>query len=111
MNNTLISSCVDIWLDEIVPCLKDNETGAIKETVVFKIESRSFLKKFKEKDGWGINWIQVPKDVEVYALALKENNEIQGLVGVKNDVNVMAAYLHWACTAPQNNKHFWKTEV
>lgn len=105
MNNTLNNGCVDIWLDEIVPCLKDNETGEIKETVVFKIESRSFLKKFKEKDGWGINWIQVPKDVEIYALALKENNEIQGLVGVKNDVNVMAAYLHWACTAPQNNKH------
>ena len=84
MKNTLNSGCVDIWLDEIVPCLKDTETGEIKETVVFKIESRSFLRKFKEKDGWGINWIDVPKDVEVYALALKENNEIQGLVGVKN---------------------------
>ena len=105
MNNTLISGCVDIWLDEIVPCLKDTETGDIKETVVFKIESRSFLKKFKEKDGWGINWINVPKDVEVYALALKENNEIQGLVGVKNNANAQAAYLHWTCTAPHNNKH------
>lgn len=103
--NTLISGCVDIWLDEIVPCLKDTETGEIKETVVFKIESRSFLRKFKEKDGWGINWIDVPIDVEVYALALKENNEIQGLVGVRNDVDAHAAYLHWACTAPHNNKH------
>ena len=44
---------VGIWLDEIVPCLKDTETGEIKETVVFKIESRSFLKKFHEKNGWG----------------------------------------------------------
>ena len=105
MKNTLISGCVDIWLDETVPCLKDTETGDIKETVVFKIESRSFLRKFKEKDGWGINWIDVPNNVEVYALALKENNEIQGLVGVKNDVDVEAAYLHWACSAPQNNKH------
>jgi len=40
MKNTLVSGCVDIWLDEIVPCLKDSETGEIKETVVFKIESR-----------------------------------------------------------------------
>ena len=107
MKNTLNSGCVDIWLDEIVPCLKDTETGEIKETVVFKIESRSFLRKFKEKDGWGINWIDVPKDVEVYALALKENNEIQGLVGVKNDCNSVASYIHWACTAPHNNKHFF----
>lgn len=104
MNDTLNSGCVDIWLDEIVPCLKDIQTGEIKETVVFKIESRSFLRKFKEKDGWGINWIDVPKEVEVYALALKENNEIQGLVGVRNDVDAHAAYLHWACAAPHNNK-------
>ncbi len=35
MNNALSTGCVDIWLDEIVPCLKDTETGEIKETVVF----------------------------------------------------------------------------
>ena len=107
MKNGVIAGGVGIWLDEIVPCLKDTETGEIKETVVFKIESRSFLKKFKEKDGWGIDWTEIPSDVEVYALALKENNEIQGLVGVKNDTNAQAAYLHWACTAPQNNKHMF----
>ena len=101
---------VGIWLDEIVPCLKDNETGEIKETVVFRIESRSFLKKFNEKNGWGIDWIEVPKDVEVFALALKENNEIQGLVGVKNDEGPKAAYLHWACTAPHNNKRVYGTQ-
>lgn len=105
MKNGVKTGGVGIWLDEIVPCLRDTETGEIKETVVFKIESRSFLRKFKEKDGWGINWIEIPSDVEVYALALKENNEIQGLVGVKNDVDVEAVYLHWAYSAPQNNKH------
>ena len=99
---------VGIWLDEIVPCLKDTETGEIKETVVFRIESRSFLKKFSEKNGWGINWIKIPKEVEVFALALKENNEIQGLVGVRNDVDARAAYIHWACTAPHNNKDLAK---
>ncbi|WP_406537669.1 hypothetical protein [Fibrobacter sp.] len=105
MNEKVMTGAVCVWLDEIVPCLKDSETGEIKETVVFKIESRSFLKKFTEKNGWGINWIDVPKEVEAFALALKENNEIQGLVGVRNDKDVKAAYIHWACTAPQNNKH------
>jgi hypothetical protein len=38
---------------------------------------------------------------------LKENNEIQGLVGVKNDAIAQAAYLHWTCTAPHNNKHMF----
>ena len=105
MNDSLSCGSVNVWLDEIVPCLKDTETGEIKETVVFKIESRSFLKKFTEKNGWGINWIDIPNNVEVFALALKENNEIQGLVGIRNDTASKAAYLHWACTAPRNNKN------
>lgn len=93
MKNDVKNGGVGIWLDEIVPCLKDTETGEIKETVVFKIESRSFLKKFNEKNGWGINWIEIPDNVEVFALALKENNEIQGLIGVKNDKNSVAAFI------------------
>ena len=63
----LEQGCLDIWIDEIVPCLRDTETGEIKDTVVFKIESRAYLKKFTKKAGWHINWAQIPKDVEVYA--------------------------------------------
>lgn len=59
--------------------MKENETGKIHETVVFRVESRSFLKKFQE------------------------NNEIQGLVGVRKDTDAQAAYLHWACVVPHNN--------
>ena len=105
MNQNALIGGVGIWIDGIVPCLEDTETREIKETVVFKIESRSFLKKFTEKNGWGINWIDVPEDVEVYALALRENTEIQGLVGIRNTPGAKAVYLHWACCAPQNNKH------
>ena len=97
--------CIDIWIDEIVPCLKDTKTGDIKETVVFKIESRTYLKKFQKNNGWHINWNEIPKNVEVYALALKDDNTIQGLVGIRNDKDSNAVYLHWACTAPHNNKH------
>lgn len=104
--NLVEQGCIDIWIDEIVPCLKDTETGSIKETVVFKVESRSFLKHFKASEGWHINWNEIPKDVEVYVLALKENiSEVQGLVGIKNDASAHAAYMHWACSAPWNNKH------
>ena len=102
--------CLDIWIDEIVPCLKETATGDLKETVVFKIQSRSYLKDFNTKNGWHINWSKIPKDVEVYALAIRGSNEIQGLIGVKNDPNAKAAYIHWACTAPQNNKHDFGTQ-
>ena len=97
--------CINIWIDEIVPCLKDTVTGEIKETVVFKVESRTYLKKFQKSNGWHINWNEIPKDVEVYVLALKDDNSIQGLAGVRNDKGSHAAYIHWVCAAPHNNKH------
>lgn len=67
MDNTAVG-CVDILLDENVPCLRDNETGEIKETVAVEVRSRSFLKGFREDNGWKINWLQLPKDVKVVAL-------------------------------------------
>ena len=101
----LEQGCINIWIDEIVPCLKDTETDTIQETVVFKIESRSYLKEFQESNGWHINWNELPSTVDNYALALRDDNSIQGLVGIKNDKDSHAAYIHWACTAPHNNKH------
>ena len=101
----ILEGCIDIWIDEIVPCLRDTETGETKETVVFKIESRKYLKQFQKNNGWHINWNEIPKDVEIYALALKDTNEIQGLIGIRDDISANAVYLHWACTAPHNNKH------
>lgn len=81
-------------------------TGQLLETAVFKIESRSFLARFRDDNGWYINWRQIPNEVEVFALVLKEDNQIQGLAAVRNDSESHAAYLHWACTAPHNNKQF-----
>lgn len=40
--------CIDIRIDEIVPCLRDTETGDIKETVVFRVESRTYLKNSRK---------------------------------------------------------------
>ncbi|MCL2254498.1 MAG: hypothetical protein FWC09_08650 [Lachnospiraceae bacterium] len=103
--DNLDQGCIDIWIDEIVSCLRDSETNEMKETVVFRIESRKYLKKFQSNNGWHINWNKIPINVEVYALALKDNNEIQGLIGIRDDKDSNAAYLHWACTAPHNNIH------
>jgi len=101
----LENGCINIWIDGIVPCLRDTETGEMKETVVFRIESRKYLNKFQKKNGWYINWNQLPRSVEVYALALKDTNEIQGLIGIRDDKASNAVYLHWVCTAPHNNVH------
>lgn len=68
--NNILNGCVDIWLDELVPCLKDLEIGLIEETFVFKIESRSVLRNYNSFNGWGIDWVKVPLNVDVFALGL-----------------------------------------
>lgn len=99
------NSSVNVWVDEIVPCLKESATQEIKETVVFRIETKSFLEQFNEKTGWCINWSELSKNVEIYALSLKEDiGEIQGLVALQKDDVSQAAFICWACTAPHNNK-------
>lgn len=96
---------IDIWIDELDPCLRNTETGELAETAVFRVESRSYLKKFSKKNGWHINWSELPKNSDVYALVLKETNEVQGLVCLENDKDAHAAFIRWACTAPWNNMH------
>lgn len=68
MKSIIEEGCLDIWIDDIVFCLKDTETDELKETVVFKIESRSYLKKFKRAEGWHINWDEVPKTLRFMRL-------------------------------------------
>ena len=110
MDNLIKRGCLDIWIDELVPCLKDAETGEDLDTVAFKIESRSYLTRFREDNGWKIDWVKIPKDVEVYAIALADTNEIQGIIGIKDDKDADAVYIHWACAAPQNNKNDFGTQ-
>lgn len=97
-------------IDELTPCLKDVMTGDILDTEVVRLRRKSFLSKFNKKTGWYVNWSRFPKEVEVYALVLKGTMDIQGLIGVKNDDDANAAYVHWACTAPHNNVWEYNTQ-
>lgn len=86
----LNQGCVDIRIDEIVPCLRDTASGELLETVVSKIKSRKYLQQFKTKDGWHIDSWKIPENVSVYAPALRGTNEIQEIIGLRNDPNAKA---------------------
>ena len=94
---------ITFYIDELTPCLKNTTTGDIVDTEVIRIKRKSFLSKFNKKTGWYVNWGKMPEDVEIYALVIKGTTDIQGLIGIKNDINANAVYVHWACTAPHNN--------
>lgn len=95
----------DIQMDEMISGLEDNVTKEIARASIIEIKSRKELKKFRQDNGWNINWESIPKSIIVYALALQETKEVQGLIGIKNDVLSHAVFIHWMASAPQNNKY------
>lgn len=90
-------------VDELIPCLKDTESGEIFDTEVIQLKRKSFLSKFNRRTGWYINWSKFGPETEIYALVLKGTVDIQGLIAVRYDEEAKAVNLVWGCTAPQNN--------
>jgi hypothetical protein len=95
---------LDVEIDAFTPCLKDTRTGQIVPTHVSQITSRANVKPCTKKAGWNVNWSQMPKDVDIYALTIAGSDKFQGLIGIRNDPVTKAVYIHWASTAPGNNK-------
>ena len=104
--NSLSQGSIAVWIDEIVPCLKDNRTGEIVETEVVRIRRKSFLSKYNKKNGWYVNWADLLKENQIYGLVLKGTVDIQGLVAVQPIKDYQAVYITWMCTAPDNNPMF-----
>lgn len=40
---------INVWIDDLTPCLKDSETGDFVPTEVVRIRRKSFLAKFNKK--------------------------------------------------------------
>ncbi len=70
----------------MTPCLKDAETGEIVDTEVIRIRRSSFLRKYNRKNGWYVNWNELLKENEIYALVIHGSVNIQGLLAVRPDV-------------------------
>lgn len=94
---------INIEFDEFVPCLKDAETGEIFQTEVREL-TKSEDSRFKEADGWNIDWSDIPDGEQVLGVYLKNDTEPQGLIAIRKDKG--GVYLSYASTAPINNKLF-----
>jgi len=97
----MLKSSVNVETDEIVPCLRRLSDGKIVQTEVERI-SRKEAARYKEADGWYIDWGHVPDNVEIYRLTVAGEKEAQGLVGIVDDKENRAVYIHWGAAAPHN---------
>ena len=98
---TMLKSSIGVETDEIVPCLRRLSDGKIVQTEVERI-TRKEASRYKEADGWYIDWGHVPDNVEIYKLTVAGEGEAQGLVGIINDSDNNAVYIHWGAAAPHN---------
>lgn len=103
MENYGFIGTIDVRIDNLTPCLKDNQTGELVDTEVIRIRRKSFLSKYNKRNGWYTNWGDLLKNADVYALVLKGTVDIQGLVALKAEETLHSMYIVWMCTAPHNN--------
>ena len=92
-----------VTVDEMVPCLKEIQTGDIYETEVIRIKRKSVLSKYNKNTGWYVNWGKFPEGTEVYALVLKGTFDVQGMVAIQYDDVAKAVHVLWGCASPDNN--------
>jgi len=95
---------ITFTIDELTPCLKDSESGALVQTEVIELKRKSFLSKFNSRNGWYINWGKFAGNTRIFALVIEGTMDIQGMVAVSPNNEAKALHIDWACTAPQNNK-------
>ena len=76
---------INVWIDEMTPCLKDAVTGEYIPTEVIRIVRKSFLNKFNRSNGWYTDWSDLLDECEVYALVIKGTVDIQGMIAVMPD--------------------------
>lgn len=88
--------------DKRSPCLVDVATGKIVETHVAKID-RFALKRYTQRNGWGVDWHEYSKSCEVFGVYVNEDDEPQGLIALEYKRG--ATYVGFAQAAPQNDKH------
>lgn len=106
VNKTLEKSeqggIIDIEIDEFTPCLIDNKTGDVLDTVAVEITDRNLLKQYNERNGWHINWSEVPKECTISAIKIKGDEEVQGLAAFRIDNANYAVEGYWIVAAPHN---------
>lgn len=90
---------LSIKIDELTPCLRKVSTGELVETEFKKISPTS--KAFSK---WLFDWTKPEREgFDVYALRVKGERRVQGLVAMKAEQGYV--YVHLAESAPQNNPY------
>ena len=92
---------MNIEVDEMALCLRKNSTGEWVETTV-----RSISPTRATCRGWEFDWMKPERDgYRVYALRVKGESKIQGMIAMKDDPDNCAIKIDIVEAAPDNSPH------
>lgn len=92
---------IDVEVDEMTPCLRKVSTGELVETTIRRISPTRAMCK-----NWEFDWTRPERSgFEVYALRVKGDRAIQGMIAMKNDPTNLAVNVDIVESAPQNSPH------
>ena len=89
---------IEIQIDKLTPCLIERASGKIFDTQMCKISpvKRDYV-------GWKFDWaIPLRNRYDIYALKIKGDEQIQGMIAFAVENNNRAVYVNLAETAPHN---------
>jgi hypothetical protein len=95
----------------LTPCLIDAVTGEILDTVYSKADESDFVGL--KKKGWRMPWAQTAKNLdglEAYKVTIKGDEQIQGLILIKDLPEDMAVFIVSGESAPHNKQPSKKYE-
>ena len=89
---------IEIQIDKLTPCLMERASGQIFDTQMCKISPSK-----RDYVGWKFDWsIPSKNGYDIYALKIKGDERIQGMVAFAVEHNNKAVYVNLAETAPHN---------
>lgn len=78
-----IDKALDVWIDDLTPCLVDRATGDVVDTEYRQVTSNEIKKIQKQSNwqfDWPLQWSQQEPNSEFYKLTVKGSREVQGLI-------------------------------
>lgn len=89
---------INIPVDGFTPCLIYRENGKVLKTAIKK-----HTPKKSELRSWKFDWtLPVIQGYEVYALTLENDDELQGLIALRDEQDNVAIHIDVLETAPHN---------
>ncbi|MGV8122040.1 MAG: hypothetical protein AB2L14_19950 [Candidatus Xenobiia bacterium LiM19] len=86
---------INVWIDELTPCLRDGKTNEIIKTEYKAVKSLEQIKRISKEYKWEFDWVEEwnrrEKNSEFYKLTVKGSSKTQGIIHIIPEMGFVEA--------------------